>query len=140
MLLFEGELARSLEKRVEQLGFDGHAGSFERSGESDKLCGQVCLRRQSGKVRSQNRLLSFAAQAAGNASPEYIELKLVALARVLQSVRMNPPELVDPGFVALTTKSRAQKITGENQPGLLVIDGLLATGEASVERTPEGTD
>jgi hypothetical protein len=53
---------------------------------------------------------------------------------------MNSPEFIDPALVALRTESGAQKITGENQPGLLVIDGLLSTGEAFVERTPEGTD
>src|SRR5580704_19190142 len=69
-----------------------------------------------------------------------MDLKLVAFTRVLESLRLNPPEIVDPGVVAFRAESRPKEIARKNQPGLLVLERLLAILEALEQRRPERTN
>ena len=64
-------------------------------------------------------------------------MQLVPFSRVRELVGMNSPKFIDPCVVAGGAESWPKKIAGENQPGFLVFDRLLAMRETFVERMPE---
>src|SRR5208283_2061214 len=126
MLLLGRQLRDRIDETLDQLPLELLADPSESPNHADQLGGCVVLLKDFLSFSGEQGLLPLLREASGDPTPQHIFLKLRSFAGKSQPLPANTPKLLDAAFVHGETEAGPQEETGENEPGLLMLDGNSA--------------
>jgi len=137
MLIFGGKSAGSRQKQFNEFNLFLNADSFKGTGKTDEFGWRVLPGVKLRHLPHQNLFLPFPTQSSRHSPPENEFLHVNTLPGMCGPIRLETPKIVDPGFVAIATKSGSEKKARKNEPGFLMFYRARSVGMAVQERLPE---